>query len=93
MVISVHHPGVRSVVVSSSALSRACFGRSLELSGQTIEEPNSLPNGKLVGLTVCEAHVVHQREYLLEKDLLIIRCQAKKSWRPSAGAPPKSLRS
>jgi len=89
-VVALHGTLVRTVTVSCSRLGRTCLSGTIHLLLCPLYEPGTLPDRHGHGLTVGEAHVVHEEEGLLEEDLLIIRRQAKKSWRPWEGAPPRT---
>ncbi len=72
----------------SSASRRVCFVRLLDLLVDSLDEPHSLPDRKVVALVVAKAHVVHQEKDLFEVDLFVARRQAKKTWHPAATVPP-----
>ena len=72
--------GVRRVVMRRAGRFRAGFLRPLELGVDPLDEPLSLPDRQIHALPIGEAHVVHEQESGFEKDLLVVRSQAKKSW-------------
>ncbi len=66
-------------MVSCSAGIRILFVGALELFVSALNKPNTLPNWQIIGFGIGKTYIIHQDKDLLEINLFIIRCQAKKS--------------
>ena len=68
------------------------FVRSVNLLLSSFQETSSLPYWDVIGFFIREAHIIHQRKDLFQKDLFILWRQAKKSSPQVAWRPPTPYR-